>query len=211
MGWGTAGMFAAMACIGCARAEDWPGNPWADGAPDRVEDAVGDSAPEGDVEPDEPTDSAADTGSPDAPEAPDVPDSRDGEDAPPPDEGADAVEATDTVDDVEDGGVEAETCGSSICSPAQTCCSGSCVDTSSDTGNCGGCGVRCDPDKSDRCGAGSCRCETDPACGGGSWIACCPPDGCVDTDFNDQHCGECDWECWGGTTCSFGFCSSSGP
>jgi hypothetical protein len=148
--------------------------------------------------------------SPEASDAPDEPDSHGAEEAAPPDEGEGPEDATETADGVEDGTVEVETCGTSTCTPMQTCCSGACVDTSGDTGNCGGCGVRCDPGTSDRCSGGSCACESEPACGGGSWIACCPPDGCVDTDFNNSHCGDCDWECSAGLTCSFGLCSSSG-
>ncbi|MBI5499961.1 MAG: hypothetical protein HY907_06940 [Deltaproteobacteria bacterium] len=204
MGPNTAALLVAVACLGCARAEDLPGDQWAEGTPDRAEDAGGESTTEGE-------DDGADASPPDAPEAPDVPEAEDEGDAAPPDEGADPVDAADGVDDVEDGEGEAETCGSSSCLPGQTCCSATCVDTSVDTANCGGCGVRCDPDKSDRCAGGSCRCESESACGGGSWIACCPPDGCVDLDWNNAHCGSCDWDCWYGETCSFGTCSSSGP
>jgi hypothetical protein len=209
-------LLVLIACAGCAQAED-PSRPSAeDGAAEPAAEAAEESPDEEDGPPD----------GPDAAEGADVPDwaeAADGWDSA--DDGAEAPEAVDReeavdradgedapeLDDGPDDGPSEEVCGTTVCGPSETCCSGSCVDTDTDTRNCGGCGAACDRDRSDRCVAGTCRCETETACEGGSWIACCAPDGCVDTDYNDRHCGGCGRACFPGSTCSFGTCWSSGP
>src|SRR5689334_10047997 len=62
-----------------------------------------------------------------------------------------------------DGGVS--------CASGQTTCSGACVDTQTDSKNCGTCGTKCDPGAS--CAAGKCKCP-------GTRADCGATAGCVD-------------------------------
>lgn len=59
-----------------------------------------------------------------------------------------------------------ETSGDSACPTKQTLCDGTCVDTSTSTSNCGGCGTAC---------------GTGQVCSGGSCVGTTANDGCTDT------------------------------
>jgi len=79
-------------------------------------------------------------------------------------------------------------------------CSGTCVDTRYDPGNCGGCGNACaagevcnDGTCSSSCGLGTMRCG----------------DRCVDTDVDPTHCGSCDNACATDQVCRSGACALS--
>jgi hypothetical protein len=75
--------------------------------------------------------------------------------------------------------------GSTGCPSGQTNCSGSCVDISSNSANCGGCGIVCG--RGSHCSHGSCVC----------------PDGSNNTITNPVDCGQC------GNICPRGPCLSS--
>jgi hypothetical protein len=58
-------------------------------------------------------------------------------------------------------------CGTGVaCSGSQTCCGGSCVDTQTSFGHCGGCGNACVGGKADHCEGGVCKCGSGSACTG---------------------------------------------
>lgn len=95
-----------------------------------------------------------------------------------------------------DGGATVTDAGSS-CSAPQTQCGASCVDTKTDTSNCGGCGKACVAGQV--CSAGTCAL----ACAGGA-TKC---DGsCVDTKVDPNNCGACGTKCGPGLVCSNGQC-----
>lgn len=81
-------------------------------------------------------------------------------------------------------------------------CNGQCIDTSSDTQNCGGCGNLC---TGGICMASVCKCPTSPVN-----LTLCPPSGsshvCVDTSSNSNNCGQCGHACPAGETCSNSVC-----
>lgn len=66
-------------------------------------------------------------------------------------------------------------------------CSGNCVDPSSDTANCGGCGKAC-LGSSSVCNAGNCGCI-------GTLLDYCDGVGCMDVSQDFDHCGSCDNAC----------------
>jgi hypothetical protein len=88
--------------------------------------------------------------------------------------------------------------GSESCPGAQDLCGATCIDTTSDPANCGGCGKAC--------GQGA------PFCSGGSCVATCGgtttqcAGGCVDTTSDDDNCGRCGRGCAINETCSMGQC-----
>jgi hypothetical protein len=97
------------------------------------------------------------------------------------------------------------------CAAPNMCCSLAagtfCLAVSSDKNNCGGCGQACDPNTSNSCASGQCRCNIGPACGNGS--ACCG-DGCKDLQNDPQNCGACGKNCGVGATCTAGQCTCGG-
>ncbi len=180
-------------------------------------DAATDSATDDQEAADSEPDTTPPWDAPDAPDAADSPDAVDAWDATDTADAADAFDAFDAFDgadtydtydaaDTLDAADAVELCGGIECSPSLSCCSGVCTSTSTDFDNCGSCGAPCNASKANECLGGSCYCEGSPPCSSYSYMRCCPPDGCVATDFNDSHCGGCNRPCSYGTTCSFGGC-----
>jgi hypothetical protein len=97
--------------------------------------------------------------------------------------------------------------GACQCPSGQMECGDACVDTRTDTKNCGACGKACGADAGGGGGAwacvtGSCTltCSgTKQACGGS----------CVDTQADTNHCGACGTACSGGQQCCTGSCAST--
>ncbi len=89
-------------------------------------------------------------------------------------------------------------CGDACCDSGQTCCSGQCVDTQSDPGNCGVCGQLCAP--GELCQNGACGCSSQ-SCSG----ECCEG-ACIDTQTDANNCGSCGNVCHSGQTCQNGTC-----
>jgi hypothetical protein len=109
-------------------------------------------------------------------------------------------------------------------SPANTCCgTAGCRDLTADIEHCGGCGrecvagEECRPDN-ERLGACFCPFEADQtACNNAPGIACCSDTGCVNTNTEVGHCGNCGTNCRqgprpAGNVCQGGtcMCTSSG-
>ncbi|HUB06006.1 MAG TPA: hypothetical protein VMB50_03350 [Myxococcales bacterium] len=115
------------------------------------------------------------------------------------------------------------------------CCGGACVDTNSDTGNCGYCGLAC---PTGFCSYGFCYESQPPSacamscapgtvcmgsqcigsiCGGNSTCLardgaqglCCDDGSCADLLSDSANCGECGITCPAGQTCQAGACSGS--
>jgi hypothetical protein len=138
--------------------------------------------------------------------------------------GASDGSATDSVD-VSITTTEGGTCDAST----SMMCGGSCVDTRSDSSNCGGCGVPCMGGKT--CQQSQCVCGGGTMDCGGACAACSAPPsgavnvcsgtactfactgagltkcggGCVDTTSDGSNCGSCGHGCQGGA-CSGGQC-----
>ncbi len=76
-------------------------------------------------------------------------------------------------------------------------CSGKCVDTQTDSSNCGTCGTTCSGGRS--CSAGVCSCTTagDTFCSSA----------CVNTKTDTSNCGACGTTCATGQTCTNGACA----
>jgi hypothetical protein len=73
------------------------------------------------------------------------------------------------------------------CPEPTTDCDGTCVDTQTDSGNCGECGHACPATQN--CGFGVCTCDD-------GFKIPCPPDGhCVDTNTDPKNCGGCGIAC----------------
>jgi hypothetical protein len=81
------------------------------------------------------------------------------------------------------------------CGAPLTDCGGQCVDTRSDSNNCGHCGNACPP--LINCISGTCACP-------GTQIACAGA--CVDTTSDPNNCGACGVVC---ASCANGACSAS--
>jgi hypothetical protein len=80
---------------------------------------------------------------------------------------------------------------SATCSGGSELCGTSCIDTKTDSANCGGCGMACSG--AHTCSGGSCVCPSNTTeCNGE----------CVDTQTDAQNCGACDKNCSG--VCSGG-------
>lgn len=101
------------------------------------------------------------------------------------------------------------------------CCAGKCVDPSSDTANCGSCGGACaqgegccggscqkldQPYQCGACGA-TCFSYVDPSAPPGSFgnPTCCGNQ-CVDTSWDERHCGGCGKACPQGQACCASAC-----
>jgi hypothetical protein len=86
------------------------------------------------------------------------------------------------------------------CDSTETCCSGKCVNSKSDSVNCGACGNVCTNGKT--CSNGVCSCR--------SGYKLCGND-CVDLSFDAHNCGACgrtcaSGRCCGGKCCAAEFC-----
>jgi hypothetical protein len=87
----------------------------------------------------------------------------------------------------------------STCTGSQTCCNGQCVNTSTDSNNCGSCGNVCTGGTT--CQNGQCACP--------SGQTMCT-DQCVDTSTNPDNCGACGVICSTGQPCCGGNCCAYG-
>ena len=83
-----------------------------------------------------------------------------------------------------------------LCPAGQTACGTDCVNTATDSQNCGGCGIPCSNSRS--CQAGQCKCQTGLLECSGS---------CVPSDAT--HCGDCATTCQASQVCSNNACMSS--
>lgn len=93
------------------------------------------------------------------------------------------------------GGTTSTGGSTSSCAAGTTDCGAGCVNTLTDSNNCGACGVVCGSDKS--CVDGSCKCAPGfLECGGT----------CVES--NAQNCGSCGNACAPGLVCSGGSCTT---
>ena len=95
------------------------------------------------------------------------------------------------------------TCASGTCAcqiVGNTRCSGTCVDTQTNTSNCGACGNACS--SSFTCVAGACVCPSGQTLCSGV---------CVDTQTSWNNCGTCGNTCTGGGCYSGGCTYDSGP
>jgi hypothetical protein len=92
------------------------------------------------------------------------------------------------------------TCGITCAGTMPACCSGICRDLSNDTGNCGTCGNTCNA--GEVCSNGACTCPG-MVCAGT----------CVDTNTDPNNCGTCGNVCPTDATCSNGVCgcNTGGP
>lgn len=129
-------------------------------------------------------------------------DSGDGDTSP---EDLDGAGAGDTITDVDDGdtnasdtpGVDPDGDTTLECPLYQTLCDGTCIPTSTDPDNCGGCGVVCGD--AEVCSGGTC---TDTCMTG---LDICERK-CVDYDNDNDHCGACGNACGEGLGCVEGSC-----
>ncbi|MFO0648321.1 MAG: hypothetical protein U0326_18925 [Polyangiales bacterium] len=86
------------------------------------------------------------------------------------------------------------------CPPPRAQCGTACVDTLTDTSNCGGCGRACASGQ--QCNSGTCMTGT---------TSCTSPrvmcgSSCVDLSTDATNCGVCGFRCATGQTCSAGVC-----
>ena len=88
-------------------------------------------------------------------------------------------------------------CSESLCSAitAHACCGDACVDTSTDSKNCGVCAHGCRA--TEVCTSGSCACE-------GVLTFCAAANRCLDLRSDSENCGSC------GHVCTNGFCVAEG-
>lgn len=85
-----------------------------------------------------------------------------------------------------------------------TCCGSACIDTASDSKNCGGCNVICGAGTA--CVSASCGCPpTGSACGQGQ--SCCGDNGCKSLNADINNCGGCGIACAAAGSCVAGSCS----
>ena len=110
--------------------------------------------------------------------------------------------------------------GTCVCPAGTTDCGGTCIDTSGDEANCGGCGNACAAGET--CEGGVCTPPgCDPACTGGQVCddgTCVCPAGttdcggtCIDTSGDEANCGGCGIACGAGETCENGVCVAPPP
>lgn len=138
-----------------------------------------------------------------------------------PEDRPDVVDAGELVDrgitepdvvPVDAGGTEdVHDAGANTCASGTTFCSGSCVNTQTDSANCGACGMACastGPHTVPSCRFGGCQflaCET-------GWTDCAPSaPGCeTNTSADPMNCGACGRRCSianASSRCAFGTCT----
>ncbi|MDP9287417.1 MAG: hypothetical protein M3P08_04385 [Thermoproteota archaeon] len=89
--------------------------------------------------------------------------------------------------------------GTPICTAGQTNCNGVCVNTGTDSKNCGTCGTACTAGKTCSKGVCSLVCAAGQTnCNGV----------CVNTGTDTKNCGACGTACTAGQTCSKGLCTT---
>jgi uncharacterized protein YjbI with pentapeptide repeats len=86
----------------------------------------------------------------------------------------------------------AECCTDAQCGSGNSCCSGQCLNTSTNFDRCGSCTNVCPEGRATACVGGACVCGSSPACAENEF--CCP-DGCFDLDTSFTHCGTCVFAC----------------
>ncbi len=89
------------------------------------------------------------------------------------------------------------------CTTSQTACGQVCVDTSTDSDNCGACGTACP--FGEACVSGACT----GVCPHGTDILCGADAGkptCVNAQTDNLNCGSCGHACGAGTVCAVGSC-----
>jgi hypothetical protein len=101
-----------------------------------------------------------------------------------------ASEAADGDDSISESG----------CGPGTTDCGSGCVDFTTDSANCGACGVACAVGTV--CSMGECQC----VCAGGM-TTCGSPCTCTDLQVDPNNCSACGMACPVGCICSFGSCN----
>lgn len=87
------------------------------------------------------------------------------------------------------------------CPPPRAQCGAACVDTLTDTSNCGGCGRACASGQ--QCNSGTCMTGT-PTCTSPR-VMC--GSSCVDLSTDATNCGVCGFRCSTGQSCSAGNCT----
>jgi len=99
-----------------------------------------------------------------------------------------------------------ETCGGVKCSPGEACCNGKCVNTQTDSNNCGTCGKKCATGQACKQGqcVGTCG-NTGNTCPAGQ--VCCNGQ-CVDTTNDRRNCGGCGNTCNPAQDCKEGQCTN---
>jgi len=136
------------------------------------------------------------------------------------------------------GDLECAACLDDCAAMGLACCSASCVDTMTDSTNCGGCGVTCTmgqlccggscvPNDETNCGSCGASCSGSDLCCGGSCVpsdaancgacdtACgggddCCSSMCIDIREDDANCGSCGMACPGMEQCTNGRCCPTG-
>ena len=130
--------------------------------------------------------------------------------------------------------------GSTSCAAAQTVCGSQCVDTTSDSNNCGACGLPCNGGRicqnsqcqcqaglldcngscvasdATHCGGCSTVCQTNQVCSNSSCGSSCTGTqvlcgtACVDTTASATNCGSCGHACGSNQQCTNGACVDNG-
>ena len=101
------------------------------------------------------------------------------------------------------------------CNASQQCCGATCVNRSGTTAtdpsfmNCRGCGIACNAETADRCGATGCLCGTSAACTGERrcGINAMGSRGCIDYQTDEANCGSMGNACAANETCTAGVCA----
>jgi hypothetical protein len=122
------------------------------------------------------------------------------------DAGTDATDAgavtavTDANDAAMDTAMDVAMDAGPACPSGQRLCGSACVDTQSNTMNCGACGTVCAGGQT--CAMGVCACPSGQQLCGAA---------CVDTQSSAMNCGACGMACFGGQLCVTGACRLDCP